>query len=108
MEEFIFDHFFDIAKLTIIIGVAVFIYASSVKTKNAKDNDSDMTRDSNELGDHDNRNNKKTVNQHAGRLKNVGIVAIALGMVLFVIGILAIAFAIYVVFILLNMIQSWG
>jgi hypothetical protein len=108
VEEFIYNHFFLIAKLIILIGVGLFIYAGFVKSERHKKINIDEIKGSTGIRENNVLNYKEKISKNNGILKGVGVTVIIVGSILFIIGVAAIIFVIYFLILLKDFFRGLG
>ncbi|MDP4179584.1 MAG: hypothetical protein Q8942_00650 [Bacillota bacterium] len=118
MIEFIINNFFLIAKLIISIGVVLCVLAVSViRGNNKKRNinlinnnltNNNLTKENTELRVDYIKNDKEKISRNNRILMGFGVTTIVVGIILFVVGIFAIIFVIYILFILKNLFDELG
>ena len=110
MRDFIFSNIFSIAKLIISVGVVLCIFATSAKKGNNKKIKDELTKESTEIRDNYIANDKEKISKHnGGILMGFGVTAIVVGIILVIIGGLAIILLIYILFLLKGLFDgmSW-
>ncbi|MFZ5987022.1 MAG: hypothetical protein ACOYWZ_07845 [Bacillota bacterium] len=108
MIEFIFNNFFLIAKLIIYTEVVLCVVAVSAKRSNNKKINNKLTRESTDIRDNYISNDKEKISKHNGILMGFGVTTIVVGIILFVVGVLAIIFVIYVLVLLKDLFDRLG
>jgi len=96
MIEFIIDNFFLIVHFLIYGGIALCIYAAVVKDKNKKKISYDVMKYNTDIRENNFTYNKEKISQNSRILTGVGMTAIVVGIILFVLGVVAVIGAIYI------------
>jgi len=106
MFEFIIENIFQISKLIIAVGIMLIIVAIDLKRKNSCNNDNRKKDTNTNFEKIENANCSRLSRNKSMIIKNLGVSAIIIGIVLFIIGVVGVIFVIYVVYLLIDMIQN--